>query len=483
MGEYINTNATSPIVKHDALDSFEVGAHGFLKPKGTASEGPAETGSPMFKPTAVPSTFSAIGNKAATPAKVKTKQERQLISGRDFRDILEASRPRMFTTKLPSALLYILKLQQSVVEERKRQELGKVTETPKEIPSNHESHVPPSEWGAVDFSEMPLRPPRSNFPRSDGPSSPKSPNQLIIDRVFDDSESGSRASSWASHVSSFLGISYDRVLWDHHDTPLKKKVTFQIQRSPSLEFDISNQKGDADTDFVAGEDYLSIDADDVSKGSDGHDVELHPPPNESLAPFFNHEKHASSLQKIMDAHDMKVWQLTTKANPAGLNDLTVIRPESIQHVESEVTIASAKHGTGVVGGLDAALTQYSSAFAKEVQPSTLLTRRASGGFLPGETRSRGRSPILPSIPQRQDLTARAMSPMLLPPLLPASGQNIGVPDVPLKPKQDRDANFARQRPQMFESSSLTRDGMASFGIFSGSNYEYGGYQNSMVSSH
>ena len=108
-----------------------------------------------------------MGNAAATPGKAKKIQERKLISGRDFRDILEACRPRMAGVKLPSALVSLLKLQQLGIEMEKVRLAG--SELNMKRPVRSDKYVPLREWGAVDFAEYTLQP-KSRSGRSESPN-------------------------------------------------------------------------------------------------------------------------------------------------------------------------------------------------------------------------------------------------------------------------------------------------------------------------
>lgn len=120
------------------LDSYEVTSNGFLRPK-VDIEGPVGGGD-----SERPSTFSAIGNAAATPVKgrSKKKQERQLIEGRDFRDILDACRPKV-RSMIPSPLLFILK--QNMDHDP----------TPAQTNSNDDHRtLQLVEWGTASTSEM-----------------------------------------------------------------------------------------------------------------------------------------------------------------------------------------------------------------------------------------------------------------------------------------------------------------------------------------
>jgi hypothetical protein len=84
---------TAPLQTCSWLDAYNIGANGFLRPqKFPQSILDNQYSSPKKKITSRTSSFSVLGNRAATPGKAKLVQEqgqaRQLISGRKFRDIL-----------------------------------------------------------------------------------------------------------------------------------------------------------------------------------------------------------------------------------------------------------------------------------------------------------------------------------------------------------------------------------------------------------
>lgn len=278
-------------IKNEWYDFFEIGANGFLHPK----VDPNAANAAESKPT---SSFSAAGNLAATPGKKKSTQERQLISGRDFRDILEACRPRMSGMRMPSALTSLLRLQQLVMTGESAQ-----TQT-KSNQRSTDKAKPLREWGAIDFSEMVLTPPMTRSTRGESPINRRSPSTVGNDG--DGSESGSN-SSMASHLSSLFGISYDRVLWEQYESPATKKKAIQIQRSPSLEFDTSSHILRKDSDAARSQDSLSLDTDNVSRSSRGKspDLELEwreeNEGDESRA--SKHAKRVESLRKMMNAMD------------------------------------------------------------------------------------------------------------------------------------------------------------------------------------
>lgn len=488
LGDHIHhEDLVSPTVKQDGLDSFELGPNGFLRPKADAIVA-HHTGSPTFKSKSPSSTFSALGNKAATPGKAKSQQERQLISGRDFRDILEACRPRVSGMRLPSALISILKLHHFVEEQEKATSTGTPTASKWEFISDQNKHIPLREWGTVHFNEFPIRAKRKS-PRSDSPISRRSPIEPAMERT-DDSESGSNASSFMSHVSSLFGMSYDRVLWDHYESPIVSRSAFQIQRSPSLEFDNLNINLLTEGDSGVADDYVSVGTDKSSGGHaspGGGDADWNQADHDTaMSQQSKQDKHIETLRKLMDAHDENVWAPISKKMTV-MGDINVIRPESIQHVESEVTIASSRKGQAPSGGLGAALSQYSSATPKEGQPNTLLTRRASGSFLStsgrngGKERARAQSPLFPNMAQIQERNVMGISPMLLPSMLSLPNQHPNALDPPPSTfNLERCPGHVPHRSLGMDSqSSLSRENFGPLGIFSGSNYEH--YLNPIVS--
>ncbi len=489
LGDHIHhDDLVSPAVKQNRLDSFELGPNGFLRRKPEAAcnaAGAHNTGSPPMKPKSPSSTFSALGNKAATPGKAKSQQERQLISGRDFRDILEACRPRISGMRLPSALLSILKIY-DFAQEREKAKLEGASFRPKtDMKADQHKHVALREWGTVHFHEFPVRAKPKLF-RSDSPASRRSPSDSNIEKI-DDSESESNASSFRSHVSSIFGMSYDRVLWDNYDSPVLNQASFLIQRSQSLEFDKATPNLVMENAACGMDDFMSVDTDNASGGGaspgDG-DRDWTQTDNDTIASHPSTQaKHVETLWKLMEAHDELVWA-PKNTNISIVGDMNVIRPESIQHVESEVTISSSKRGQSISGGLGAALSQYSSTFSKEGQPSTLLTRRASGSFLPSQGRSggnkdriRAQSPLLPT------LTSRGISPMLLPSMLSLPRQHSGIIDPPFNLKSEQGHGYTSHRSLGMENNLLaSRDVSGFVGLVSGSNVEYPGYQNTTVRS-
>ena len=237
------------------LDSVEILANGMLRPrKDSRVILPSTQNSPNMKSKTLPSSFSALGNAAATPGKpASSTHERQLVSSRNFRDILEACRPRLTGFNMPSPLTSILLLHQLVSDKEKFSDSKSFVKRYVETKS-----VKLKEWGTVDFSELGARSlPRSS--RGDG-SSYQRMSSGDTGRS-PENESGSAASSFASHMSNMLSKSYDRILWGQLDSPVSPRHSIQIQRSPSLEFaNIQN----LDSDTAVSGDSSSVDTENSS---------------------------------------------------------------------------------------------------------------------------------------------------------------------------------------------------------------------------
>ena len=469
----------SPLVKQEGLGTFELGPNGFLRPKGDAKGG-LQTGSPRSDPK-TPSSFSALGNRAATPGRPKAQQERKLISGRDFRDILEACRPRVSGMKLPSALASILK--QHEFEWRHDEMREAVVDPQHETLSGSDADIPLREWGTVHFTKFPFRSRLKTNP--DNTASQRSSDHHA---KIEDSENASNASSLISHVSSVFGMSYDRAIWDHYDSVIPPTSSLQIQRSPSLEFDKLRSGLVTEGDSGPNDDVLLFGQ--ICAGSGGRSfgikASVEHTVNEATSTYPTRlEKHVDKLQALMDAHDDHVWA-PISAKLALVGDIDVIRPESIQLGDSEVTISSKKTSQNTQGGLGAALSQYSStaSMSKEGQTTTLMTRRASGGYLTSQGRSftnldriRAQSPRFPTISQFHERTPRGGPPMLLPSAQLAP-HNVPSSDALTNSTVERVTDITAQNRRMASTGRPLqyRDGLGSTSIFSGS----GSYQNTLV---
>jgi hypothetical protein len=322
------------------LDSFEVAANGVLRPRKDTSF-THDPHSPSMNPKSPTSTFSALGNAAATPGKAKSTRERQLISGRNFRDILEATAPRISGINMPSALSSLLRLKQVVEDAEKAKLSGMEWTSNKAL----EKHVPLREWGTVDFQEFGVKPiHKSN--RHEGGNIRKL--SIDLNDKSEGSESGSASSSFVSQISSM----FDRVLWGQLDSPVNTKKALQIQRSPSLEFEKLDDSHNVDSDAALSEDSMSVSTDNGSRISEGQgegDVwtggnDTNAGDNDTNASRQKkREKQAENLKRIMAARDAKFFApVPMKVDPTG--DVSLVRPDTItQHiVGGNPTLANQK---------------------------------------------------------------------------------------------------------------------------------------------
>jgi len=276
------------------LNAYDIGPNGFLRPHSTP-------GSPILTPKT--SSFSAAGNRAATPGKAKLVQEqgqaRQLISGRKFRDILEACRPRVLGASMPSALQSLLNLRDFASEKEAGQKNGTAPHAKKSF-IDKESRL--REWGTVDFNDLTLHS-RLKASLGNSPSMRRSVrNQSMINpnKSFTSSDDGSRSSSFGTtSMSSAYGTSFDRVFWDYYESPMAPTRAFQMQRSSSLEFDELGKSFLIDGGPGTNDDSTTM-SDNMSKGSLGGDSET------NISVKSKTEKHADQLKKIMDSYNEMV---------------------------------------------------------------------------------------------------------------------------------------------------------------------------------
>ena len=172
-------------------------------------------------------------------------QQRQLISGRDFKDILKACRPRTSSYMLPSPLTNLLRIQESQNKSEgnsaEAKDAGKPTSN-----VDKAGRLRLKEWGTADFDD------------ADGPMSYAGSNALILRRTCslapggepsEASDKSSQSSSFASQRSNMLPRSLERgtptysfFSGSQAPSPSLSIGGMQIQRSPSLEFDSAEAK-------------------------------------------------------------------------------------------------------------------------------------------------------------------------------------------------------------------------------------------------
>ncbi|KAL3920504.1 MAG: hypothetical protein SGILL_003231 [Bacillariaceae sp.] len=280
-------------VRNDVwLDGFHVGANGFLRPH-NLNKFESNLSGASQSPR---SSFSLVGNRAATPGKAKTVQEqgqaRQLISGRSFRDILEASRPRKLGASLPSALESLIILKQFAIDTKLAKKNGMNPPGKKKFT---EKEVRLREWGTIEFGEFTPLQAMSMSSRSPSPSTSIlkmagiNPAMIKAERSQNSDEISPSSSFASSPISSTYGTSFDRVFWDYYDSPKTPGRALQIQRSPSFELLVSLE-GDRETNHDD-----SIATSDKSSVGDDSDT--------SVSMKSKGDKHAEQLLKFMEGYD------------------------------------------------------------------------------------------------------------------------------------------------------------------------------------
>jgi hypothetical protein len=302
----------APVQASSWLDAYNLGPNGFAMPCFQHNENLTTSGK---KPRSPRSTFSAAGNMAATPGKAKVVQERgqarQLITGRNFRDILEASRPRVLGSSIPSALESILNLNM-VANGNESGTKDWSAELTKAERSRKNSTL--MEWGTVDFQEFPSggasmssrgSSPSPSFLGGSAHNTLSRHNLIENSQSSDDGSTSSRCTD--SPVSSQYGTSYDRLFWEYYDPPKVPKKAFHLQRSPSLEFEPFETKAGAES--IEGDDSASLGTDAASKSSFGGDSDT----NESQKSKV--DKRMESIQRFMDKYDAMVCGPLTVADP------------------------------------------------------------------------------------------------------------------------------------------------------------------------
>ena len=318
------------------LDPYEIGPNGFIRPK--------------IDPDSLSNvkeikSFSALGNMAATPGIAKLKHERQLISDRDFRDILEACKPRISGTRMPSALASLLILHQLAVDTEKARSTGVKLKAKKQPRAKD---LPLREWGTVDFGESYTVQPKYKSNRSSSPSVRRvSPEFLEKSEGCESVGSNSNSSGFASHVSSMFSNSYDRVLWDNYESPSTVKNVVQIQRSNSIDFNqlSTSLPVPVDSDTALSEESMSLCTDTASrssggKGSSGMEGEWAGDNDTTASRQSKSEKHAETLRRMMEAHDITSCGILS-SQVDGAEETNLVRPGSTHPSDPELNTSKS----------------------------------------------------------------------------------------------------------------------------------------------
>lgn len=232
--------------------SIEVAANGFFIPN---FESEAEQ--TLMRQHARRASFSALANVAASPtiASKSQSRQRQLISGRDFHDILEACRPRNSRHSVAPALSSLLR----IYEMMQKDESFIITETNEDAQvdfqekedsflKNQSTRAQSGSaqlkiWNAIDFDEVTEILSRS--PTTRGLRRPQDTDQT--------SDGSSPTPSFSSQLSNLLSRSFERATplqnygsgFQFHTRSMADKI--HIQRSPSMDSLVLEDEVDAST--------------------------------------------------------------------------------------------------------------------------------------------------------------------------------------------------------------------------------------------
>ena len=361
------------------MRQIQIGPNGFLIPKA------AKLKNETAPPASPAKTFCIIGNNKANPppTAASQRQQRQLISGRDFKDILEACRPKNSTYSLPSPLLNLLKMSHN------ERQTGKKTEQEDEKEYSEPTRL--TEWGTVDFQEISQIAPFILTQRRSRMSSGGGSSSLAgVDHADNrsDSSNNSTSSSFASQLTNFLGRSLDRSsIMGAGAMPMAmisnaKTGAYQIQRPPSLDLEsdpcTNEQTVSPPKRGQSSESLSSIVLTEMvtERGDDGLE--------------FNEE----NLRCLMNKHDRyysKPTQLAAARQTADRSSPLVASDN--QGKESPNAFDFAKQGESVnsmSGGLGAALLQYN--VSSEKTPLHLGPSAAKRIFSSGKLSTLGTTP-------------------------------------------------------------------------------------------
>lgn len=397
------------IASEDAIESMQMGKQGIqvgpdgfiLRTWNDDGQSISMSSSPAIK---------AVKVNSPSRQRREVRQERQLIAGRDFADILRASRPR-FSASLPRPFRMLLTSQGDVPESTQRRDVSV-------LPKNSSGTSDIKEWNAVEADDASDG---SIHIRSRGVSLgqdpldaaspvlyPKSPPRVDMLELME--RANSPASSFATqHSGGFLGSSLERQagLFLSGSSHSPKLTGAQLQRTRSLEFDTENLDGanassdGSDTDDREDMNHVLDSIKQLMKQTDAISMKTGSPKIVPQQPSIESTRHSTELS------------LGRSFRSSNLSKSPKFGPRNL----SSRSIPSQNPTSGVTGGIGAALLQYrgsTTSISSDTEASANMTRVASAGRL-------GNSGLL-RIPET---TKAGMSPLFLPPTQPSSD---GVPE-------------------------------------------------------
>jgi hypothetical protein len=226
------------LATESSLESLQIASNGFLVPQGSARAGNHVEASPL-------KSFAVLKSISISPGMSKSQsQQRQLISGRDFKDILEACRPRTSSYMLPSPLANLLRLQGRGNQPKGRvpvsSDIGGPIKIARQTSDISLGRRQLKEWGTVDFDD-------ADGPMSFHGSGSRSASNRARSPVPVAEDGEQSQASCKSSPSSSTTPSYSFVLGKQVPSPSLCVGGLQIQRSPSLDLE-SEISGDVDAE-------------------------------------------------------------------------------------------------------------------------------------------------------------------------------------------------------------------------------------------
>jgi len=215
-------------------EGIRIGSNGFLRPAACSRSG-HNTEQHTLNP------FTPVSGMSRSQS-----QQRQLISGRDFKDILEACRPRTTSYILPSPLANLL-----LVYNRYHRNVPKVM--PCSI--SRDALLQLTEWGAIDFDEMESRVkfiglnivPTASSNQSleeKGESDRSSPSSSIGSQL---SNLICRSPHRSTQTHAFLSANHDSFISTNDESGSPRGL--EIQRSPSFELNLDSSRENKEGEF------------------------------------------------------------------------------------------------------------------------------------------------------------------------------------------------------------------------------------------
>ena len=391
-----------------ARGRIEVGPNGFIRRHWveglTSLDGHLNRQRGVNTPASTPSVASPIKQRKEVP------KERQLIAGRDFSDILRASRPR-FSASLPAPFRLLLKSQG-------RETAGTNKSREESVSTNHSGSKNIREWNCTesdDASDASIhlrgRGVSLGHDPRDGTSPvifPKSPPRVDMLDILD--RGSSPSSSFTTHLSlGGLASSLER---QHEFMPrhqLSPKLTgMQLQRARSLEFQIEENEEsetiESDRSLFSNRQYAGYEPRDSDLNRMIKSVEELMKACDAASLMGDSPK--AIAQPAVDSSRHSAVEMSTgrKFRTTNLSKSPKFGPRNIS------TKSIPTQGTGQVGGIGEALSQYRGS-ATSLSSDT---DNSGGGAAISRVSSYGRFPnnALLRIPE---MLSAGMSPLLLPP--------------------------------------------------------------------